>query len=97
MSGREWHETEIEPEFTAEAEAVAQELLDGMPSAGGPIEINLYDNGHGQFQLAIEAPENGSGYRIFGPKFMGEGRLLRRCVLDERDVTEIRRYLDRAH
>lgn len=49
-------------------------------------------------QLSInEIAEDGGGdgYRIFGPKFNGSGELIHKHVLDERDATEIRAYLDR--
>jgi hypothetical protein len=63
------------------------------------VQLNLYRcNVTGGLQLAIEDIDDngtGHGYRIFGPKFLGDSTLLRRYVIDDRDVDEIRSYLDR--
>jgi hypothetical protein len=53
------------------------------------LSINWYDEADGIIW------ESGHGYRIFGPKFLGSGELIKRHVLDERDVREIREYLDK--
>jgi hypothetical protein len=52
-------------------------------------------SGHG-FQLSIEendANGMGHGYRIFGPKFIGDSEILIAHTLDARDVKEIGAYL----
>ena len=59
----------------------------------------LQDGWTGGLQLSIQAydeNDNGDGYRLFGPKFNGSSKLLRKRVLSERDVREIRSYLDRS-
>jgi len=45
-------------------------------------------------QLAIG--DDTGGYRIFGPKFLGESRLFRRAKLTAGDVGQIRYYLDKV-
>ncbi len=48
-------------------------------------------------QLSINQTDEdgaGHGYRLAGPKFNGSGKVLLSRTLDERDATEIRRYLD---
>lgn len=45
-------------------------------------------------QLSIDAGDG--GYRIAGPKFNGSSTVLLTHQLDQRDVDEIRRYLDDA-
>lgn len=52
------------------------------------------DNYTGGLQLEI-GDETG-GYRIAGPKFMGDSEKLLTRKLDKRDVAEIRLYLERT-
>lgn len=46
------------------------------------------------FQVSISVEDEG-GYRIFGPKFIGQSRLIRSYRLSVRDMDEIRHYLDK--
>lgn len=46
----------------------------------------------GRFQLSIN-DESGSGYRICGPKYIGQSTNVARHQIVDRDVDEIRRYL----
>lgn len=67
----------------------------------GKVTIELSRDGWtGGLQLSINRYSNdgvsGDGYRIFGPKFNGTGELLKCHVLDERDIAEIREYLNAA-
>lgn len=57
-----------------------------------------YVRGKRGLQLSISHVDEhdvGDGYRIFGPKFLGDSDLVVRHVIDERDAREIRAYLDR--
>jgi hypothetical protein len=50
----------------------------------------------GGYQLSINPrrPDgSGHGYRIFGPKFLGDSILLRKTEISKRDATEIVGYL----
>lgn len=50
----------------------------------------------GALQLSINFAREGNGghgYRIAGPKYDGNGKVLLRHELSERDVSELRRYL----
>lgn len=47
-------------------------------------------------QLAIESDSDPGGYRIFGPSFIGDSEQLVTYKLTERDVVEIRHYLERT-
>jgi hypothetical protein len=61
------------------------------------VELNVYHNGRGEIQVAIESVSSDGcafGYRLLGPKFDGTGMLHRRHVLTKRDAAEIRRYLN---
>lgn len=44
------------------------------------------------FQLSIG--DDGGGYRIAGPKFNGSSKSIIRHALSDRDVRELRAYLD---
>lgn len=58
------------------------------------VDRDGYTNG---IQLSINAVDDdgcGHGYRIFGPKYLGDSELVREYTLDKRDADEIRRYLD---
>lgn len=60
------------------------------------IEISIWES-QGQYQLHISkmADEGfGTGYRIAGPKFIGDSTPLLKHRLTPRDATEIRHYLD---
>ncbi len=61
------------------------------------IYIAIYQQGiNDSLQIVIE-DEHGNGYRLLGPKLNGDGRLIDRRALNERDATEIRQALDTAH
>jgi hypothetical protein len=50
----------------------------------------------GAMQLSINvdsADGGGHGYRIAGPKYDGNGKVVLRHELSDRDVSELRRYL----
>lgn len=43
---------------------------------------------------AVDADGAGEGYRLAGPKYVGDrARLIAKCVLDKEDVDQIRWYL----
>lgn len=53
----------------------------------------------GRLQLGISVEDErgaGHGYRIAGPKYSGTGTNVLRAALDERDIAQIRSYLDIA-
>ena len=61
------------------------------------IYISLWHTPSGGQQLSIDRLDEtgqGTGYRIFGPKFIGDGNLVRRTKIDRQMANEIRRYLD---
>jgi hypothetical protein len=64
------------------------------------IYISVDQGSHGGLQLSINVeccPDGGGrGYRIFGPKYDGGSKQLKRHYLTDRDVDEIRSYLKRA-
>lgn len=67
----------------------------------GKVVIELSRDGvTGALQLSINQYGDdgvaGHGYRIFGPKFNGTGELLKCHVVDERDIAELREYLNAA-
>ena len=45
--------------------------------------------------LQVSIGDDNGGFRLMGPKFLGESELLSRRSLDDRDATEIRRWLDK--
>ncbi len=45
------------------------------------------------YQISINL-EGEHGYRLMGPKYLGDSEQLRVVTLDERDASEIRQYLD---
>lgn len=60
------------------------------------IYISVDQGSHGGLQLSIgveTASGGGHGYRIFGPKYDGAGKQLKRHYLTERDAAEIKSYL----
>lgn len=63
------------------------------------ISIDLdRDRFTGRFQVSINAIDDkgfGEGYRLIGPKYIGQSQRVDRIVLNERDAKEIRSYLDR--
>ena len=64
------------------------------------IELSLdQDNATGGFQLSIGTRDKnggGHGYRIFGPKYIGDSTNIRTVILNPHDVDEIRVYLDKV-
>lgn len=59
------------------------------------ITLELSKDGWtGGLQLSINDTDAGHGYRLMGPKFNGSSKLIASRELDERDVAEIRAYLD---
>lgn len=66
----------------------------------GTVSLNVYRcalTGSLQLSVDFERPDESShGYRLFGEKFVGRSERLRRHVLDERDVKELRSYLTMA-
>jgi len=55
------------------------------------------DGWTGKLQLSISQRDEagaGHGYRLAGPKFNGSGTTVLSRTLDERDASEIRKYLD---
>ncbi|MFJ1995281.1 hypothetical protein [Streptomyces asiaticus] len=51
-----------------------------------------------QLQIAsLDENGHGSGYRLAGPKYNGSGKRLLEEELSARDVTEIRKFLDKAY
>lgn len=54
------------------------------------ISIDVYETDR-KFSVFIN--NDSSGYRICGPKLMGQGKLVSHNVLTENDVDEIRSYL----
>lgn len=62
----------------------------------GRIYISVDQGSHGGLQLSIgieNADGGGHGYRIFGPKYDGASKQLKRHYLTECDVNEIKSYL----
>lgn len=57
------------------------------------VSLNVYRSGNG-IQLSID--DEDFGYRLEGPKFMGNSQCILSRTLTESDAFEIRRYLDRA-
>lgn len=55
------------------------------------VYLTVDQTPEGHFQVSI-GDENG-GYRIFGPKFDGRSKTIRKHELSERDVSEIGSYL----
>lgn len=56
------------------------------------IYLTIDQTPEGPLQLSI-GDDNG-GYRIFGPKYAGTSKTIRRHEVTARDVDEIRQYLD---
>jgi hypothetical protein len=59
------------------------------------ITLEVYEVG-GAIQVSIGQEDErgvGHGYRIMGPSFAGNSRLLNRKVLKERDAREIQAYI----
>jgi len=60
------------------------------------IYLSVDQSSHGGLQLSIGVEHScggGYGYRIFGPKYDGGGKTLKRHYLTERDFEEIKSYL----
>jgi hypothetical protein len=58
------------------------------------LAINVYQCGYAKsLQIAIE--DDIGGFRLAGPKFDGNSRLLKAAEIDARAASEIRHYLDR--
>jgi len=57
------------------------------------IRIEVYRDGWSN-ALQVSIGNGRTGYRIAGPKFNGSGKCLLSKKLTERDVREIREYLD---
>jgi len=63
------------------------------------LVIGLHCNPGGALQLQLtqlDQDGNGTGYRLYGPKYQGASRTVFERDLDERDAAEIRRMLDAA-
>ena len=61
------------------------------------LSVDQGSNGGLQLSIGREATDgSGTGYRIFGPKYDGQGKQLKRHYLTDLDVKEIRSYLNRA-
>lgn len=62
------------------------------------VELSIDRAGHsGPLQVSIGAVDDdghGSGYRLLGPKYIGDSVNVKTVVLTARDRDEIRRYLD---
>lgn len=54
---------------------------------GGCVQISISE---------VDENGNGGGYRIAGPSFAGNSRLLTSKTLNERDAKEIRSYIDKV-
>lgn len=50
----------------------------------------------GALQLSIGDEQEGTGYRIAGPKYDGDGKTLLRHILTDADVSAISSYLRRV-
>lgn len=59
------------------------------------IYLSIDQTPEGALQLSVN-DENG-GYRIFGPKYDGRSKPIRKHEITERDVSEIGSYLIRVH
>ena len=59
------------------------------------IRIEVYRDGWTD-HLQVSIGNGSHGYRIAGPKFNGSGKKLLSRILSERDVKEIREYLDQC-
>lgn len=59
------------------------------------IYFTIDEGSHGGLQLSINAEDEG-GYRICGPKYDGNSKLLKRHYITVRDIDEIQTYLTRA-
>lgn len=60
------------------------------------ITIEVHQARGGELQVSINDQDEtglGHGYRIAGPKFSGDSKLLVRHVLDARDANEMSQYL----
>ena len=76
-------------------ECVSTDAEHWSPPAECVVALEVWrDHCTGQLQLAID--DGTGGYRIAGPSFCGDSKMLLRHVLNERDVTEIRHYLERT-
>lgn len=55
------------------------------------VYFSIDENADGMIQLSINS--GNGGYRICGPKYVGNSRTVKKHKLTPRDVEEIRRYL----
>ena len=61
------------------------------------ITVDCHERGGLQLSINLDTADGGGhGYRIHGPKYSGGSTILLKHVLDERDIREIRQYLDEA-
>jgi hypothetical protein len=61
------------------------------------VTLTLDKSGFGSYQISINLVDeqgHGHGYRLLGPKYLGDSTELSVVTLDERDAQEIREYLD---
>lgn len=61
------------------------------------VYLSIDRRGDGALQLSINVETDGGGghgYRIAGPKYDGTGQTLIKHYLTERDISEIRSYLN---
>ncbi|MFC8583486.1 hypothetical protein ACFUGD_02750 [Streptomyces sp. NPDC057217] len=60
------------------------------------FEINRTPGGALQLQIAqLDEDGLGSGYRLAGPKYLGDSDTVLTAAITEADADQIRRYLDR--
>lgn len=75
-----------------------QSPQDRTPQERRTVTIQLDRcNVTGGYQLSIgseNAEGYGHGYRIFGPKFIGDSTSIRKMTIDKRTADAIRGYLD---
>ena len=61
------------------------------------ITVDRHELGGLQLSINVEDKDgSGHGYRIAGPEYSGGSATLLKHVIDERDISEIRQYLDEA-
>lgn len=64
--------------------------------------MNIYlevDQTRGQYQMSISSVDedgSGSGYRLYGPKYIGDSTPVFKVKLTQIERDKIRRYLDEA-
>jgi hypothetical protein len=65
------------------------------------VKLTLSIDKHGpQHQASLNVKyddDTGHGYRLLGPKYIGDSRLVKEAELSERDAQEIRKLLDEVY